>query len=90
MISYTDFGGIEWKPVEGYVPPPGKITENLIGRFRGIQGDHNSCYMDGTLYSMFAFSNLFDGILRGSEQSDSLVQDIRNNLRENIVNPLRQ
>ena len=31
-------------------------SEVLIGRNRGIQGHYNSCYLDSTLFSMFAFT----------------------------------
>ncbi|KAJ9579710.1 hypothetical protein L9F63_004636, partial [Diploptera punctata] len=30
--------------------------ESLCGKYRGIQGHHNSCYLDATLFSMFTFT----------------------------------
>ena len=52
-------------------PPPLRPVASLrrleydqtSGRRRGIQGHKNSCYMDATLFSMFAFSNVFEEIL---------------------------
>lgn len=37
--------------------------EAICGKFKGIQGHHNSCYLDATLFSMFTFTNVFDSIL---------------------------
>ena len=41
----------------GFVPPL-KVTEvaKVSGRNRGIQGNQNSCYLDATLFAMFAFT----------------------------------
>lgn len=42
-----------------------------FGKKRGIQGHKNSCYLDATLFSMFAFTNVFDELLtRPRRQSD--------------------
>ena len=51
--------------ITGSVPP---ITVNgdlqkICGKYRGIQGHHNSCYLDATLFSMFAFTSVFDSLL---------------------------
>lgn len=37
--------------------------EKICGKYRGIQGHHNSCYLDATLFSMFAFTSVFDSLL---------------------------
>lgn len=36
---------------------------SICGKFKGIQGHHNSCYLDATLFSMFTFTSVFDSIL---------------------------
>ena len=36
---------------------------SICGKYRGIQGHHNSCYLDATLFSMFAFTSVFDNLL---------------------------
>lgn len=30
----------------------------LCGKYKGIQGHNNSCYLDATLFSMFTFTRL--------------------------------
>lgn len=37
--------------------------KKICGKFKGIQGHNNSCYLDATLFSMFAFTNVFDAVL---------------------------
>lgn len=37
--------------------------KDVCGMFKGIQGHHNSCYLDATLFGMFAFSRVFDAVL---------------------------
>ncbi|KAJ8041594.1 Ubiquitin carboxyl-terminal hydrolase CYLD [Holothuria leucospilota] len=88
--SKEDFGNIDCDPIPGYQEPQKSVSKDLIGQFKGIQGDHNSCYMDVTLYSMFAYSDIFDKILGWPKESqDAGVQLIKDHLRESIVNPLR-
>ena len=62
-----------------------------MGREKGIQGDVNSCYMDATLFTMFACNNVFDkAIMRAKKEGDSEeFEAIQKILREEIVNPLR-
>ncbi|XP_063309324.1 ubiquitin carboxyl-terminal hydrolase CYLD-like [Pelobates fuscus] len=61
--------------------------EKMVGLRRGIQGHHNSCYLDTTLFSLFTFSSVLDHILQSPEVCDAKVQRI---LRQDIVNPLRR
>lgn len=37
--------------------------ENICGKFKGIQGHYNSCYLDATLFAMFTFTCVFDTLL---------------------------
>lgn len=55
----TDFGSID-SGVEPTKCEPWKITDDLVGRMKGIQGHRNSCYLDATLYAMFVQSTAFD------------------------------
>uniref|UniRef100_A0A1B0A4S9 ubiquitinyl hydrolase 1 n=1 Tax=Glossina pallidipes TaxID=7398 RepID=A0A1B0A4S9_GLOPL len=66
--------------------------EGFCGKFKGIQGHHNSCYLDVTLFSMFAFTSVFDAILfRAREPQDiKSYTEVQTVLREEIVNPLRK
>ena len=42
------------------VPKPDLYAQ---GRQWGIQGEHNSCYIDATLFGLFALSSEFDTLL---------------------------
>ncbi|KAK0162600.1 hypothetical protein PV327_006366 [Microctonus hyperodae] len=65
--------------------------ESICGKYRGIQGHHNSCYLDATLFSMFAFTSVFDNLLfRPRNEKDCIeYEEVQRVLREEIVNPLR-
>nr|XP_049708184.1 ubiquitin carboxyl-terminal hydrolase CYLD isoform X1 [Helicoverpa armigera]XP_049708185.1 ubiquitin carboxyl-terminal hydrolase CYLD isoform X2 [Helicoverpa armigera]XP_049708186.1 ubiquitin carboxyl-terminal hydrolase CYLD isoform X3 [Helicoverpa armigera]XP_049708187.1 ubiquitin carboxyl-terminal hydrolase CYLD isoform X4 [Helicoverpa armigera]XP_049708188.1 ubiquitin carboxyl-terminal hydrolase CYLD isoform X5 [Helicoverpa armigera]XP_049708190.1 ubiquitin carboxyl-terminal hydrolase CY len=77
--------------VVGVVPPLSSLGE-LAGKNRGIQGHHNSCYLDATLFAMFTFTSVFDALLyRPPEPEDSPhYSEVQRVLREEIVNPLRK
>lgn len=77
--------------VKGITLPPKTLEENQCGTMRGLQGHHNSCYLDATLYSMFAFSSVFDTVLHRQKKDGDLEEydDVQTVLRESIVNPLR-
>ncbi|XP_058984020.1 ubiquitin carboxyl-terminal hydrolase CYLD isoform X4 [Musca domestica] len=66
--------------------------EELCGKFKGIQGHHNSCYLDVTLFSMFAFTPVFDAVLYRSPDKEDISHytEVQTVLREEIVNPLRK
>ncbi|KAL1124368.1 hypothetical protein AAG570_000997, partial [Ranatra chinensis] len=88
-----DFGGINSPVISGVVRPisgEGDITA-LCGKYRGIQGHHNSCYLDATLFSMFTFTSVFDSLLYRPATSSDIMQyeEVQRVLREEIVNPLR-
>ncbi|GAB6021361.1 hypothetical protein CHUAL_003969 [Chamberlinius hualienensis] len=92
---YQDFGGIKCPPVVGVVSPMEikvKDMQRIIGRNKGIQGHYNSCYLDATLFSMFAFNSTFDSLLY-RKKKDGDIEDynkIRSVLNDKIVNPLRK
>lgn len=60
-----DFSSIHNSMMRDTVPPiyVKDNLEKLCGKYRGIQGHHNSCYLDATLFSMFAFTYAFDSLL---------------------------
>ncbi|XP_072051858.1 uncharacterized protein [Amphiura filiformis] len=90
-LTSQDFGGFKSPTLKGYIHPPKKLTLEFVGRKKGIQGDQNSCYLDTTLYSMYAYSNIFDDILhrKGTHKDLTEYESVQTILRENIVNPLR-
>ncbi|XP_013168322.1 PREDICTED: ubiquitin carboxyl-terminal hydrolase CYLD isoform X3 [Papilio xuthus] len=77
--------------VTGVVPPLSSLG-TIAGKNRGIQGHHNSCYLDATLFAMFTFTSVFDALLyRPPEPEDSPhYSEVQRVLREEVVNPLRR
>ena len=62
-------------------------VSKYIGEERGIQGHQNSCYLDATLFGLFALNNEFDSMFLERKLDKSPIGDI---LWKNIVNPLRK
>ena len=60
-----------------------------IGRPKGIQGHQNSCYLDATVYGMFAFTDVFDKLFLKASPKGLHDHEVRNILVQKIVNPLR-
>ncbi|XP_067052974.1 ubiquitin carboxyl-terminal hydrolase CYLD-like [Acropora muricata] len=85
------FGSSESSIIKGITGPPEALREEFCGNMRGLQGHHNSCYLDATLYSMFAFSCVFDTLLLRKRRETDLPEydEVQCVLREAIVNPLR-
>ena len=77
--------------IEGCFPSSTELERKFIGRDKGIQGHHNSCYMDSTLFAMFAFSEAFDGALHRQKRETDVddYEEAQRILRTEIVNPLR-
>ena len=85
---------MESPDVHGTIVPPMHVNnvEAFVGKHKGIQGHHNSCYLDATLFSMFAYTLVFDSILYRPKASDDLeaYTEVQQVLKECIVNPLRK
>lgn len=95
--SNPKFGQMDCPVIKGNVPPlsmkaGSSQIDEMCGKFRGIQGHHNSCYLDATLFAMFACTSVFDSLLfRPPSRCDiERYEDVQKVLREEIVNPLRQ
>lgn len=62
-----------------------KPKRDCFGRYRGIQGRNNSCYLDATLFSLFQFTSVFDPLLyrprRGSDIPEYERVQVRPKLR---------
>ncbi|GJQ86512.1 CYLD [Trypoxylus dichotomus] len=88
--------GMECPIVQGCVAPLIMSTEEdveaVCGKFRGIQGHHNSCYLDATLFAMFTYTSVFDSLLYRPKSNNDipLYEEVQRVLREEIVNPLRK
>nr|CAG4638344.1 EOG090X03LH [Cyclestheria hislopi] len=92
--SEMEFGGPDCPPICGVIAPvnhPNDIAK-FVGKYRGIQGHHNSCYLDATLFSMFTFTSVFDSLLYRPPTQEDIPQysEVQRILRDEIVNPLRQ
>ncbi|XP_071091905.1 ubiquitin carboxyl-terminal hydrolase CYLD-like [Haliotis cracherodii] len=90
----TSFGILETPDISGDVSPPSSLetVRKLIGKNKGIQGHHNSCYLDATLFAMFSFTTVFDSVLYRPPTPGDLeaYADVQKVLKEGIVNPLRK
>lgn len=63
--------------------------KEYIGRGKGIQGHQNSCYLDATVFGLFALSDVFDSLFL-ADSSDQNEERVKSILWKNIVNPLRK
>ncbi|CAF0978459.1 unnamed protein product [Adineta ricciae] len=75
----------ELKTITQKLPP---LEHPILGRNKGIAGDSNSCYIDATIFCMFAYNGTFDNLLNMDVQSEPLKQ-LQSVLRDNIVHVLR-
>ncbi|GAB1864813.1 ubiquitinyl hydrolase 1 [Camponotus japonicus] len=94
FTNNDNFGNMESSVISGIVRPisvKGDL-ESICGKYRGIQGHHNSCYLDATLFSMFTFTSVFDNLLfrPPNEKDCPQYEEVQRVLREEIVNPLRK
>ncbi|CAJ0578766.1 unnamed protein product, partial [Mesorhabditis spiculigera] len=62
----------------------------LIGKMRGIQGNKNSCYLDATMFAMFAQTKVFDEILRNHKPRTDDAKQLLELLLTEISAPLRR
>ncbi|RWS31794.1 Ubiquitin carboxyl-terminal hydrolase CYLD-like protein [Leptotrombidium deliense] len=87
------FGSIDCPTVTGDVPPlsSSEDLQSLCGKNRGIQGHHNSCYLDATLFAMFSCTTIFESLLHRPPSTDDIAEytEVQRVLKEEIVNPLR-
>ena len=78
-------------PQYDYNDTPGgpELFSRYIGDKHGIQGHYNSCYLDATVFGLFALSDSFDMMLLEEPKSE-IGQKIMRILWKGIVNPLRR
>ena len=81
----------EWPEVEEVDQSSNEIdVERYVGEGRGIQGNQNSCYIDATLFGLFAVSDVFDQLFLPKPGADKDAQEIAHILWKGIANPLRR
>ena len=61
-----------------------------IGDRKGIQGHQNSCYIDASIFALFALTDAFDEVFLQARSEDQNRKDIGELLWKSIVNPLRK
>ncbi|XP_018913043.2 ubiquitin carboxyl-terminal hydrolase CYLD isoform X2 [Bemisia tabaci] len=80
--------------IPGIVKPINKESdiESVCGKNKGIQGHHNSCYLDATLFAMFTFTSVFDSLLFRPRTIADIpeYEEVQRVLKEEVVNPLRE
>ena len=71
---------------------PGQIDliDKYIGEAKGIQGHQNSCYLDSTVFGLFALSEVFDSLFLDQKAGDPAGDEVKRILWKGIVNPLRK
>ena len=77
------------EPADQQVP----LFTKYLGDRRGIQGYQKSCYLDTTLFGLFALSDVFDEMFLEVFTSPTIDQNrkaISEVLWKGIVNPLRK
>ena len=79
LMWVAEFGTLETPDVTGDISPPEVNSPEelsmVCGKERGIQGHHNSCYLDATLFSMFYFTTVFDFIFNKPQPLGSSSPD---------------
>ena len=66
-------------------------VERYLGEGHGIQGNQNSCYLDATVFGLFAVSDVFDyQLFLLKDDADKDAKEIADILCKGIVNPLRK
>lgn len=56
------------------------------GKGMGVQGNNNSCYMDSSLFSLFAFNETLDNCLVKLKSESSKLKRV---IRDSIIFPMR-
>jgi len=96
VFAFLAFGSEDCPDIPGTIVPPDDKRADLevfcCGKKKGIQGHHNSCYLDATLFSMYAFTTVFDSILYRDKRDSDITEyeDVQKVLKDGIVNPLRK
>ena len=77
-----------------------ELFSQYIGEPKGIQGHHDSCYLDSTVFGLFALNDAFDVMFLdaasqtlvqgGSSQEKEYCMKTKDILWKGIVNPLRK
>ena len=89
MAKSTALDGVAMEEPRDQFINPGQIYE-YIGEGKGIQGHQNSCYLDSTVFGLFALSDVFDNMFLEQKAHDPAGDEVKYLLWKGIVNPLRK
>ena len=89
MPQYTALDHVAFEEERDQFVDLGQI-DKYIGEAKGIQGHQNSCYLDSTVFGLFALSDVFDSIFLDQKAGDPAGDEVRHLLWKGIVNPLRK
>ena len=81
--------GNKRRVIQSAPAPDNKKVNKFIGPLKGIQGNQNSCYLDATLFAMFALNIYFDQMLLEGAQ-DEYGREVQDIISAKIIYPLRQ
>ena len=88
-FSHTALDYVYFDEERDQVINAGQIYE-YIGEQKGIQGHQNSCYLDSTVFGLFALSDVFDSMFLEPGKADPTGDEVKHLLWKGIVNPLRK
>lgn len=89
FYSHVALDGVAMEEPRDQFINPGQIFE-YIGEGKGIQGHRNSCYLDSTVFGLFAVSDVFDNMFLEQKAYDPAGDQVKYLLWKGIVNPLRK
>ena len=92
-LPYTDHLPQEKFHLYEQIPEVYQYYDEVPKDNREIQGHQNSCYLDSTIFGLFALSDIFDTMFLEPNQAITSVQSRKaasELLWEGIVNPLRK
>ena len=85
----------DWEQIDQTIA--GDQILKYTGKGRGIQGHQNSCYLDATIFGLFALSDVFDSLfledltsLKSPTPTTPIQKEVGDMLWKGIVNPLRK
>lgn len=89
LLQYTALNDLPLEENTDQYINPGQL-DKYVGDKRGIQGHQNSCYLDSTVFGLFAGSDAFDNMFLEQQGTDLDGDAVKNLLWKGIVNPLRK
>ena len=94
MYTFVALRGIPLRVAEDqFTEGRSEQIQRYIGEAKGIQGHQNSCYLDASVFGLFALTDAFDEMFlkaMSTNTADQSRKEIAELLWKGIVNPLRK